>query len=91
VHQCAGNPLEPFAPSQRVCNVVWGGARLTDVLAVCQPHPDARYLWSYGADYGTFDGVEIDAYVKDLPLERVHADVLIAYELNGAPLPSAQT
>jgi DMSO/TMAO reductase YedYZ molybdopterin-dependent catalytic subunit len=90
VHQCAGNPLEPFAPSQRVCNVVWGGARLTDVLVACQPHPHARYLWSYGADYGTFDGVEIDAYVKDLPLERVQADVLIAYELNGAPLPSAQ-
>ncbi|MBV9239820.1 MAG: molybdopterin-dependent oxidoreductase [Xanthobacteraceae bacterium] len=89
VHQCAGNPLEPFAPSQRVCNVVWGGVRLVDILAACQPGPQARYLWSHGADYGTFDGVEIDAYVKDLPLERAPADVLIAYELNGAPLPPA--
>jgi Oxidoreductase molybdopterin binding domain len=29
-----------------------------------------------------------EAYVKDLPLERVPSDVLIAYELNGAPLPA---
>src|SRR5262245_21461377 len=29
-----------------------------------------------------------EAYVKDLPLERVSSDVVIAYELNGAPLPT---
>ncbi len=29
-----------------------------------------------------------EAYVKDLPLERVPSDVLFAYELNGAPLPA---
>jgi DMSO/TMAO reductase YedYZ molybdopterin-dependent catalytic subunit len=32
--------------------------------------------------------MEHPAYVKDLPLERVPSDVLIAYELNGAPLPA---
>ena len=54
----------------------------------CKPAPEAKYLWSYGADYGEFGGIYHEAYVKDLPLERVPSDVLIAYELNGAPLPT---
>jgi DMSO/TMAO reductase YedYZ molybdopterin-dependent catalytic subunit len=86
VHQCAGSPLKPFDPSRRVCNVTWGGTRLADVLAACRPRADARYVWSTGADFGEFDGVAVDAFVKDLPIERAGADVLIAYEMNGAPL-----
>jgi len=86
VHQCAGSPLQPSEPSRRVCNVTWGGARLGDILAVCGPHAAARYVWSTGADFGEFGGVTIEAYVKDLPIERVTADVLIAYEMNGAAL-----
>jgi DMSO/TMAO reductase YedYZ molybdopterin-dependent catalytic subunit len=45
-------------------------------------------VWSYGADYGEFGDMYHQAYVKDLPLERVQSDVLIAYELNGAQLPA---
>jgi DMSO/TMAO reductase YedYZ molybdopterin-dependent catalytic subunit len=86
VHQCAGSPLQPYEPSQRVCNVIWGGARLSDVLATCKPKPRARYVWSTGADSGEFGGVSVAAYVKDLPIDRVSADVLVAYEMNGAPL-----
>ena len=86
VHQCAGSPLEPCAPTQRVCNVTWAGARLADILAECEPRPGARFVWSAGMDHGDFSGVSIDAYVKDLPLDRVAADVLVAYEMNGAPL-----
>jgi len=48
----------------------------------------ARYIWSYGADFGAFNGVIVDAYTKDLPIARVEADVLIAYEMNGSPLPA---
>ena len=88
VHQCAGSPLQPFEPTRRVCNVVWGGALLADILAICRPRPAAKYVWSSGADHGEFGGVAVDAYNKDLPLSRVPADVLIAYELNGAPLPA---
>jgi DMSO/TMAO reductase YedYZ molybdopterin-dependent catalytic subunit len=90
VHQCAGSPLQPFVPERRICNVVWGGARLSDILAKCLPQAAATYIWSYGADYGEFSGVEIDAYLKDLPIERVRSDVLIAYEINGEPLPAEQ-
>jgi sulfane dehydrogenase subunit SoxC len=59
---------------------------MRDMLAECQPDRAARFLWSTGADYGVFDGVTCEAFVKDLPLERVSTDVLIAYEMNGAPL-----
>ena len=86
-HQCAGSPLQPLEPTQRICNVRWGGTRLADVLRDCGPAPNARYIWCWGADYGAFGGIEHAAYVKDLPIERVACDVLIAYELNQAPLP----
>jgi DMSO/TMAO reductase YedYZ molybdopterin-dependent catalytic subunit len=86
VHQCAGSPMQPAEPTQRVCKVTWGGARLADILVASRPDPAAAYIWSTGADYGEFGGVTVDAYVKDLPIERVAADVLIAYEMNGAPL-----
>jgi DMSO/TMAO reductase YedYZ molybdopterin-dependent catalytic subunit len=55
-HQCAGSPLQPLEPTQRICNVRWGGARLADVLRDCGPAPNARYVWSWGADYGAFGG-----------------------------------
>jgi DMSO/TMAO reductase YedYZ molybdopterin-dependent catalytic subunit len=87
VHQCAGSPLQPLEPTRRICNLTWGGVRLTDLLAACRPLRDASFVWSCGADFGTFSGVEVDAYVKDLPLARADSDVLVAYELNGAPLP----
>jgi DMSO/TMAO reductase YedYZ molybdopterin-dependent catalytic subunit len=88
IHQCAGSPLQPLEPTRRICNLRWGGARLVHVLADCGPHASARYIWSHGADYGEFGGVSVEAYIKDLPIGRVHADVLIAYEMNGAPLPA---
>jgi DMSO/TMAO reductase YedYZ molybdopterin-dependent catalytic subunit len=86
IHQCCGSPLKPEMPTRRVCNVVWTGVRLADLLAECEPDPAARYVWSSGADYGVFEGDSCDAFVKDLPLDRVAGDVLIAYEMNGAPL-----
>jgi DMSO/TMAO reductase YedYZ molybdopterin-dependent catalytic subunit len=85
VHQCCGSPFEP---TRRVCNVRWGGVRLADVLADCQPSAAAQYIWSYGADSGEFRGVVVDAYIKDLPIARVEADVLIGYEMNGSALPA---
>jgi DMSO/TMAO reductase YedYZ molybdopterin-dependent catalytic subunit len=87
-HQCVGNPLQPREPTRRIANVRWRGARLSDILRDCRPAPEAHYLWSYGADYGEFGGMDHQAYVKDVPLARVPSDVVIAYELNGAPLPA---
>src|SRR5499426_2565879 len=88
IHQCCGSPFAPFEPKRRICNVRWSGVRLVDVLADCQPHAAAQYVWSYGADFGECSSVVIDAYVKDLPIARVTDDVLIAYEINGSALPA---
>jgi DMSO/TMAO reductase YedYZ molybdopterin-dependent catalytic subunit len=88
VHQCCGSPFEPFEPTRRVCNVRWSGVRLADVLADCRPSAAAKYIWSYGADSGEFGGVVVDAFIKDLPIVRVEADVLIGYEINGSALPA---
>jgi DMSO/TMAO reductase YedYZ molybdopterin-dependent catalytic subunit len=86
IHQCCGSPMKPDVPARRICNVVWSGVRLADLLEDCEPDPAARYVWSSGADYGTFEGDNVDAFVKDLPLDRVAVDVLVAYAMNGSPL-----
>lgn len=88
VHQCSGSPFDPAVPTRRVGTATWAGARLADVLADCRPMPQARYIWSYGADGGTFAGAAVDSYCKDLPLSRVDADVLLCYEVNGEDLPA---
>lgn len=89
VHQCSGNPLEPTVPVRRVANVRWGGVDLAALLDEFAVDTRARFLWSYGLDGGEFAGISSDWYVKDMPLERLAAGgVLIAYELNGAPLPA---
>jgi DMSO/TMAO reductase YedYZ molybdopterin-dependent catalytic subunit len=88
MHQCAGSPLQPAEPTRRICNVTWSGARLADILADCGPHPVAKFVWSYGADFGEFSGVKVDAYLKDLPIERVRSDVLLAYAMNDVALPA---
>jgi DMSO/TMAO reductase YedYZ molybdopterin-dependent catalytic subunit len=90
IHQCCGSPLKPDMPTRRICNVVWRGVRLSDLFADCEPEPAARFVWSRGADYGAFEGDSCDAFVKDLPLHRVVADVLVALEMNGLPLPAEQ-
>jgi sulfane dehydrogenase subunit SoxC len=86
VHECCGSPFKPEVPTRRVCNVSWSGVRLSELLADCEPDPAARFIWSTGADYGVFGGIACDAFVKDLPIERAAADVIIAYRMNGAPL-----
>jgi DMSO/TMAO reductase YedYZ molybdopterin-dependent catalytic subunit len=86
VHNCCGSPFEPLKPTRRVANITWAGARLADVLADCGPRPEAKYLWSSGADSGEFSGVRVEPYTKDLPLMRAGSDVLLAYEMNRRPL-----
>jgi len=89
VLECFGNPVEPDVPTRRVANVVWHGVRLADLLARAGVRPEARYVWAEGLDSGTFANVESDRYVKDLPIARaLEPDVLIAWAMNGEPLPA---
>jgi sulfane dehydrogenase subunit SoxC len=89
VHNCCGSPLEPTVPTRRVVNVRWGGIDLAELLAECGVAPRAKFLWSYGLDGGDFAGNAVDWFVKDMPLARLDlGGVLLAYELNDAPLPA---
>src|SRR5262245_42075085 len=90
VHECCGSPFAPFEPTRRVTNVTWGGARVADLLANCRPAPGARYLWSYGADSGEFSGVRIDAFCKDLLLERVRTGACRVRDERRATAPGAR-
>jgi sulfane dehydrogenase subunit SoxC len=84
---CAGNPDKPELAMRRAANVVWGGVALAPLLAEMGVQNAASHLWAYGLDYGAFKGETVDHYLKDIPLGRVAGgDVLLAYELNGAPL-----
>ena len=62
-----------------VSNVHWGGVRLSDLLERVQP--------GLGAHAVRFTSAEIP-YVDDLTLDQAKlSDVLLAYEMDGKPLP----
>ncbi len=86
IHQCQGSPMDPQTPTRRIANVRWTGVRLVDLLAQTGVKPGAKYVWSSGADWGNLGPARCDAYLKDMPIERLAPDILVAFELNGAPL-----
>lgn len=94
--ECAGNGrahLVPRPVSQpwldgAVGTAVWTGVRLRDVLADAAPTDGAVDVVFTGADHGIERGVEQD-YARALPLPvAMGDDALLAYEMNGAPLPA---
>jgi len=86
VHQCAGSPMNPTAPTRQIANVKWAGVDLRDLFSEAGVHSNATHVWAYGLDHGKFAGEDQDFYLKDVPFSRVQAgDVLIAYELNDEP------
>ena len=88
-HECAGSALNPTVPVRRIANVVWRGVQLKHVLDVAGIRAGARFVWARGADSGIYrpTGTYSDCYEKDLPFDKALADeVLLATELNGAPL-----
>jgi DMSO/TMAO reductase YedYZ molybdopterin-dependent catalytic subunit len=93
--ECAGNgraKLTPHVVSQpwlheAVGTGRWRGARLRDVLDRVQPGASTVEVLFTGLDRG-IEGEEEQAFQRSAPLELAQApDVLLAYELNGAPLP----
>ena len=94
VCQCSGNRRGLFVPhvpgvewgAGAMGNARWKGARLKDVLAKAGVKPEAIEVVLDGAD-----GPVIPAtpdFVKSIPLAKAMDDnTLIAYEMNGEPLP----
>lgn len=88
IHECAGYPRNPAIAARRIANVVWSGVDLRDLLTTAGVKAGAKYVWLHGLDHGAYDGTEVDSYVKDMPLVRLDdGGVLVAYEINGEPLP----
>lgn len=88
IHQCQGSPMDPDTPTRRIANVRFGGVRLSELLSRAGPLPGGRFVWAYGADFGSVGPARCDSYLKDFPIERLSNDVLIATHLNGQRLTS---
>jgi DMSO/TMAO reductase YedYZ molybdopterin-dependent catalytic subunit len=95
--ECAGNgrlaqtPLpvgEPWG-KYAVSTARWTGALLYQVLARAQPAASGVDVIFVGADHGRYHQHEDIAFVRSLALAHAvdpAAGILIAYEMNGAPL-----
>ncbi|XP_033607392.1 sulfite oxidase isoform X3 [Cryptotermes secundus] len=97
--QCAGNRRSEMSEVKPVKglswgpaaigNATWSGARLYDVLKAAgleEDHP--------GVEHVQFEGLDTDAanlpYGASIPIEKAmnrKAEVILAYEINGEPLP----
>lgn len=91
--ECAGNGRAFFVPpvagiqwtKGAVGTARWTGARLADVLARAGVRSSARFVHMAGADrpLGT-----MPPFVRQVPIEKaIHPDTVIAYEMNGQPIP----
>lgn len=93
--ECAGNArarLHPRPVSQpwlleAVGTATWTGAPLGPLLEEAGLAPEAAEVVFTGADRGVQGGEEHD-YARSLPVaEATRPEVLLAYEMNGEPLP----
>jgi DMSO/TMAO reductase YedYZ molybdopterin-dependent catalytic subunit len=93
--ECAGNgraALDPRPVSQpwlleAVGTARWRGAALAPLLEEAGASSDAKEVLFTGLDEGIEGGVE-QAYQRSVPVELAReGDLLLAYEMNGAPLP----
>ncbi|MFB7178380.1 sulfite oxidase [Streptomyces sp. NPDC056257] len=95
--ECAGNGRARLSPRpvsqpwlvEAVGTADWTGVPLRAVLAEAGVEPDAVEAVFTGADHGVERGVEQD-YQRSLPLPiatGADPEVLIAYAMNGRPLP----
>ena len=93
--ECAGNGRARLAPrpvsqpwlNEAIGTAEWTGTPLAPILAEAGLRDDAVELVFAGADRGVQGGVE-QTYERSLTVaEATTADVLLAYAVNGVPLP----
>ena len=91
--ECAGNGRAFFTPAVAgiqwkkgaVGTARWTGVRLGDLLEKAGAKSTARFVHMQGADkpLGT-----MPAFVRQVPMDKaIHPDTVIAYEMNGQPIP----
>jgi sulfane dehydrogenase subunit SoxC len=93
--ECAGNgrghmaPRYPSVPwlEEGVSTAEWTGVPLAALLERAGVRPEATEIVFHGADRGVDQGSE-HHFARSLPIgEARREDVLVAYAMNGAPLP----
>lgn len=91
--ECAGNGRAFYDPPVAgiqwergaVGTARWTGARLADVLKRAGVKATGKYVALDGADKAVGKQPE---FIRNLPLEKaMHVDTILAYEMNGQPLP----
>ena len=94
VNQCSGNRRGLFSPrvpgvqwaSGAIGNALWTGVRLRDVLRKAGVAASAIEVVFNGADTPVLPGTP--DFLKSLPIDRaLDENTLIAFEMNGQPLP----
>jgi sulfoxide reductase catalytic subunit YedY len=93
VLQCGGNNRSAFHPT--ASGIQWGvgamgcarwkGARLKDVLAKAGLKKEAKWIKFNGLEKPVY--TKTDSFVRALALEKLHDEIIIAYEMNGEELP----
>lgn len=94
VLQCSGNgrahhrPKVPGVQWERGAagNAQWTGVRLRDVLQRAGVKPQGLHVQLQGADRPALPTVPL--FTRSIPIAKaLHPDTLLAYEMNGRPLP----
>ena len=93
--ECAGNgrgqvsPRYPSIPwlEEGVSTAEWTGVSLADLLHEVEIEKGAQEIVFHGADRGIDRGEEHSFSRSLVPAEALREDVLLAYAMNGAPLP----
>lgn len=96
VLQCSGNGRSFFSRYARasgaqwergaMANVRWKGVKLSAVLEGAGVKPEALFLTAEGADQPA--NPQAPDIERSVPLRDVLASALLAYEMNGEPLPT---
>jgi DMSO/TMAO reductase YedYZ molybdopterin-dependent catalytic subunit len=93
--ECAGNGRALFTPRrisqpwlvEAIGNSEWTGVPLSDILEEAGLHREASELIFTGVDRGV-EGEQVQAYQRSLSVqEALSGNVLLAYDMNGEPLP----
>lgn len=95
VNQCSGNSRGRFSPrvlggqwgDGAMGNAEWVGARLKDLLAAAGVRQGAVQVTFDGLDKPAFPSVPDFVKALDLGKATGDEDVIVAYRMNGAPLP----
>ena len=94
VLQCAGNGRGLYSPPLpgvqwrygAVGNARWTGVRVRDVLEHAGVKPSAKHLHVFGSDDPPG---KVPPFHRSIELEKVLADGILAFAMNGEPLPVA--